>query len=88
METRCGAVIRITKMTIIAHLGRPRRVAPAPAASRFGQAVPFERSHALLWSASRRDDPEIKWLRDRLRPLVASRVAGFRAGEPAAKRAG
>jgi hypothetical protein len=51
---------------------------------------PFERSmpHALLWSASRRDDPEIKWLRDRLRPLVASRVAGFRAGEPAAKRAG
>jgi hypothetical protein len=44
--------------------------------------------HALLWSASRRDDPEIKWLRDRLRPLVASRVAGFRADEPAAKRAG
>jgi DNA-binding transcriptional LysR family regulator len=53
--------------------------------------VPFSIApmpHALLWSASRRDDPEIKWLRDRLRPLVASRVAGFRAGEPAAKRAG
>lgn len=53
--------------------------------------VPFSIApmpHALLWSASRRDDPEIKWLRDRLRPLVASRVAGFRADEPAAKRAG
>jgi DNA-binding transcriptional LysR family regulator len=53
--------------------------------------VPFSIApmpHALLWSASRRDDPEIKWLRDRLRPLVAGRVAGFRADEPAAKRAG
>jgi DNA-binding transcriptional LysR family regulator len=44
--------------------------------------VPFSIApmpHALLWSASRRDDPEIKWLRERLRPLVARRVAGFRA---------
>ena len=53
--------------------------------------VPFSIApmpHALLWSASRRNDPEIKWLRDRLRPLVARRVAGFLADEPAAKRAG
>lgn len=88
METRCGAVIRITKMTIIRTPWPAPAACASSAASRFGQAVPFERSHALLWSASRRDDPEIKWLRDRLRPLVASRVAGFRAGEPAAKRAG
>jgi hypothetical protein len=26
--------------------------------------------HALLWSAARGNDPEIAWLRDRLRPLV------------------
>ena len=40
--------------------------------------------HALLWNAARRDDPEIKWLRARLRTLVASRTAGFRVDEPVA----
>jgi DNA-binding transcriptional LysR family regulator len=37
--------------------------------------------HALLWNVARRDDPEIKWLRNRLRPLVVSRIAGFRQGD-------
>lgn len=48
--------------------------------------VPFSipaMPHALLWNAGRRDDPEIKWLRARLRPLVACRTAGFRVEEPA-----
>lgn len=31
--------------------------------------------HALLWSAARTQDPEITWLRNRLRPLVQSRFA-------------
>jgi LysR family transcriptional regulator, mexEF-oprN operon transcriptional activator len=51
--------------------------------------VPFSiapMQHALLWSASRRNDPEIKWLRDRLRPLVAHRVVGFRVEERAGSR--
>jgi DNA-binding transcriptional LysR family regulator len=44
--------------------------------------------HALLWNAARRDDPEIKWLRARLRTLVASRTAGFRVDEPVAATGG
>lgn len=31
--------------------------------------------HALLWSAGRSRDPEITWLRNRLRPLVKTRFA-------------
>jgi DNA-binding transcriptional LysR family regulator len=31
--------------------------------------------HAMLWSAGRSNDPEITWLRDRLRPIVESRFA-------------
>jgi len=29
--------------------------------------------HAMLWSAGRSNDPEIAWLRDRLRPIVKSK---------------
>jgi DNA-binding transcriptional LysR family regulator len=29
--------------------------------------------HVMLWSAARAKDPEIAWLRDRLRPLAKSR---------------
>ena len=32
--------------------------------------------HAMLWSARRGSDPEIAWLRDRLRPIVKSKFAG------------
>jgi DNA-binding transcriptional LysR family regulator len=32
--------------------------------------------HALLWSAARGSDPEITWLRDRLRPIVRRTFAG------------
>jgi len=44
--------------------------------------------HALMWNAARRDDPEIKWLRARLRPLVASQTAGFRVEDAAAATGG
>ena len=32
--------------------------------------------HAMLWSARRGSDPEIAWLRDRVRPIVKSKFAG------------
>jgi LysR family transcriptional activator of mexEF-oprN operon len=31
--------------------------------------------HAMLWSASRSNDPEIRWLRDRLAPIVKSKFS-------------
>jgi hypothetical protein len=31
--------------------------------------------HAMLWSAARGNDPEIAWLRSRLRPIVRSNFA-------------
>ena len=34
--------------------------------------------HAMLWSAGRSNDPEIRWLRDRLAPIVKSEFAGLR----------
>jgi DNA-binding transcriptional LysR family regulator len=33
--------------------------------------------HAVLWSAGRAKDPEITWLRNRLRPIVKSRFASL-----------
>src|SRR5262245_6365636 len=32
--------------------------------------------HAMLWSTRRGNDPEIAWLRDRLRPIVNSKFTG------------
>jgi DNA-binding transcriptional LysR family regulator len=32
--------------------------------------------HAMLWSTRRGSDPEIAWLRDRLRPIMKSKFAG------------
>src|SRR5262249_41555272 len=32
--------------------------------------------HAMLWSTRRGSDPEIAWLRDRLRPIVNSKFTG------------
>lgn len=36
--------------------------------------------HALLWNAGRSNDPEIAWLRDRLRPIVTTTFAAPRSG--------
>ena len=32
--------------------------------------------HAMIWSTGRNGDPDIAWLRDRLRPIVKSKFAG------------
>ena len=41
--------------------------------------------HAMLWSAGRSHDPEIRWLRDRLAPIVKSEFAGLRLGDAQVK---
>jgi LysR family transcriptional regulator, mexEF-oprN operon transcriptional activator len=50
--------------------------------------VPFSIAplpHAMLWSAGRSNDPEITWLRDRLRPIVKSKF-GIPVRQSAAHR--
>jgi LysR family transcriptional activator of mexEF-oprN operon len=34
--------------------------------------------HAMIWSTGRNNDPDIAWLRDRLRPIIKSKFAGER----------
>jgi DNA-binding transcriptional LysR family regulator len=34
--------------------------------------------HAMIWSAGRNNDPDIAWLRDRLRPIIKSKFASER----------
>jgi DNA-binding transcriptional LysR family regulator len=44
--------------------------------------VPFSIAplpHAMIWSTRRRTDPEMIWLRDRLRPIVKNRFASLAA---------
>ena len=52
--------------------------------------VPFSIApmpHSMLWSAARSNDPEIRWLRDRLSPIVKSQFASP-GGEEAQARSG
>jgi LysR family transcriptional regulator, mexEF-oprN operon transcriptional activator len=39
-------------------------------------------NHALLWGAGRTNDPEIRWLRDKLRPIVKREFADLREPSP------
>ena len=55
----------------------PARSAPSASNSR---RVPFAIDpipHVMLWSAARAKDPEIAWLRNRLRPLAKSRFTSL-----------
>jgi DNA-binding transcriptional LysR family regulator len=62
--------------------------AMADALARYGLAardVPFPIAplpHAMLWSAARSSDPETRWLRERLKPIVRSKFTDLEDRSP------
>lgn len=63
---------------LLATLPGPAMAGTLPVCDLTARRVPFAIEpipHALLWSAARTQDPEITWLRNRLRPLVRRRFA-------------
>lgn len=65
---------------LLATLPVPAMAGTLPVFDLVARPVPFPIEpipHALLWSAARTRDPEITWLRKRLRPLVKRRFANL-----------